>query len=174
MKKILTVAGGLLCLATQVSFAQEAAKTDKIIKVSGETVTAKVTAVTDHDVSFVYPGEETVNVIGTNQVKEIDFASGRVQMLTKRVEIHNEEDWGKVTVTTVPGDVQGLVSKGDVVAAAIPMTAFSSQEALNERATEKLKRKAAKMGAHIILLTSDQNSILAGKTVKKGVAYGYK
>jgi hypothetical protein len=54
------------------------------------------------------------------------------------------------------------------------MTAFSSQEALNERATEKLKRKAAKMGAHIILLTSDQNSILAGKTVKKGVAYGYQ
>lgn len=171
--KIMYAFVGVLCLAAHVGFAQEV-KADKILKMSGETVIAKVTAVTDHDVSFVYPGEETVNVIGANQVKEIDFASGRVQVLTKRVEIHNEEDWGKVTVTTVPGDVQGLVSKGDVVAAAIPMTAFSSQTALNERATEKLKRKAAKMGAHIILLTSDQNSILAGKTVKKGVAYGYQ
>lgn len=171
--KITSIVAGALCLVAHVGFAQEA-KNDKIVKMNGETVAVKVTAVTDREVSFTYPGEQTVNVIGVNQVKEIDFASGRVQMLTKRVEINNENDWGKVVVTTVPGDVQGLVSKGDVVAAAIPMTAFSSQEALNERATEKLKRKAAKMGAHIILLTSDQNSILAGKTVKKGVAYGYQ
>jgi len=70
--------------------------------------------------------------------------------------------------------VKGLVTKGDVVGTAIPMTAFSSQANLDERANEKLKRKAAKLGAHIILLTSDQASMLAGKTVKKGVAYGYQ
>ena len=164
----------VLCVTAHFAFAQEAAKTDKIVKVNGETVAAKVTAVTDHDVSFVYPGEEVVNVLIINQVKEVDFASGRVQKLTERVEIHNENDWGKVTITTVAGDVKGLVAKGDVVGTAIPMTAFSSQANMDERANEKLKRKAAKLGAHIILLTSDQASMMAGKTVKKGVAYGYQ
>lgn len=62
------------------------------MKVNGETVAAKVTAVTDHDVSFVYPGEDVVNVLNINQVKEVDFASGRVQKLTERVEIHSEND----------------------------------------------------------------------------------
>ena len=170
-KYFLVVALGL---AAHVSFAQDAPKTDKIIKVNGETVVAKVTAVTDHDVSFVYPGEEAVNVLSVSQVKEVNFASGRVQKLTERVEIHSENDWGKVAITTSPADVKGLVSKGDVVGAAMPMTAFSSAANLDERATEKLKRKAAKLGAHMILLTGDQTSVLAGKTVKKGVAYGYQ
>ncbi|WP_046243896.1 hypothetical protein [Hymenobacter terrenus] len=171
MKKTVTLLA-VLCAVAHTSFAQEV-KTDKIVKLNGETVSAKVTSVTDRDVSFVYPGEEAVNVISANQVKEIDFASGRVQTLATRVEIHSEEDWGKVVITTIESDVKGLVSKGDVVAAAIPMTAFSSQANMDARATEKLKRKAAKLGAHMILLTGDQASILAGKTVKKGVAYSY-
>jgi hypothetical protein len=161
-----------LSVAARVGLAQDV-KTDKIIKLNGETVEAKVTSVTDHDVSFVYPGEQAVNVISANQVKEVDFSSGRVQKMSSRVEIHSEEDWGKVTVTTVQDEVKGLTPKGAVVSSAVPMTAFSSQANMDERATEKLKRKAAKLGAHVVLLTSDQTSVIGGKMVKKGVAYGY-
>lgn len=172
MKKRFTLLA-LLCAAAHTGFAQEA-KTDKIVKLTGESLAVKVTSVTDRDVSFVYPGEEAVNVISANLVKEIDFASGRVQTLTTRVDIRTEEDWAKVTVTTLEGDIKGLVAKGDVVASVIPMTAFSSQANMDERAAEKLKRKAAKLGAHMILLTGDQGNVMGGKTVKKGVAYGYK
>lgn len=91
-----------------------------------------------------------------------------------RVEIHSEKDWEKVTITKVEEETKGLVSKGHVDATALQIGPMSL-ESLDAQATKKLKRKAAKLGAHIILITGNmQGLIQPGTYVRHGEAYGYQ
>ncbi|SFQ58890.1 hypothetical protein [Hymenobacter arizonensis] len=172
----------LLTLFALSAQAQEV-KTDKLTKLTNEEILVNVIAVNDREVSFTYPGETAVNVLNKNQVKEIGFASGRVEKITERVVIASEEDWQKVIVTTLESDVVGLTRKGEVRAKAAGATALSNQANIDARATEKLKREAARMGAHIILIQAQNtqrgsmgNAFQTAQvptSLKQGVAYSY-
>ena len=172
----------LLALFACSAHAQDV-KPDKLVKVTNESVLVNVVSVNERDVSFTYPGEKAVNVLSKNQIKEIDFASGRVEKMTEKVVIASEEDWQKVVVTTVEADVAGLTRKGEVRAKATGATALSNQANIDARATEKLKREAARLGAHIVLIQAQNtqrgsmgNMFQPAQTptsLKQGVAYGY-
>ncbi|AMR28990.1 hypothetical protein A0257_19060 [Hymenobacter psoromatis] len=172
-----------LVFASFNCFAQDV-KLDKIVKVNNETLSVKVVTVGEQSISFTYPNETVINTLSRNQIKEIDFASGRVQTITERIIIEGEQDWQKVIVTTLESDVSGLVRKGEVKAKATGGSTFSNQANIDARATEKLKKQAAKLGAHIILIQS-QNTQRASfgnvgqmgqgpTSLKQGVAYGYQ
>lgn len=168
----------LLALTSGVAHAQ-GVKLDKIVKLSGDTLRANVTTVGEQSVSFTYPGESVTNTLSKNQIKEIDFASGRVQPMSTRVTVRGEQDWANVLVTTSENDVAGLVRKGEVRAKASGMTTMSSQANIDARATEKLKREAARLGAHIVLLQNQSNQhglygLTTPGSMKQGIAYGYQ
>ena len=158
-------------------------KPDRLVKVTNEELLVNVVSVNEREVTFTYPGEKAVNVLSKNQIKEIGYASGRVEKMTERVVIVSEEDWQKVAVTTLESDVAGLSRKGEVRAKAAGATAMSNQANIDARATEKLKREAARLGAHIILLQAQNtqrgamgNAFQTAQvptSLKQGVAYGY-
>ncbi|GAA4054816.1 hypothetical protein GCM10022409_47400 [Hymenobacter glaciei] len=172
----------LLTLFAFSAKAQEV-KPDKLVKLTNEELLVNVISVNEREVSFSYPGEKAVNVVNKNQLKEIEFASGRVEKFSEKVVIASEEDWQKVVVTTLESDVSGLSRKGEVRAKASGATALSNQANIDARATEKLKREAAKMGAHIVLLQAQNtqrgsmgNAFQTAQvptSLKQGVAYGY-
>ncbi|GAB4037928.1 hypothetical protein [Spirosoma jeollabukense] len=155
---------------------------DVIVKLNSQQLNAKVTEGTGTDVKFKYPNEDLVNVVSKNLVQEIRFASGRTEPVSTRVEIFTEEDWPKVQVTTLESDVAGLAKLGEVRAKANGATVFSNSAKVDERATEKLKREAARLGAHLVLIQSknvrgsDYNYFgsTTARSVLTGVAYGYE
>ncbi|GAB3961928.1 hypothetical protein GCM10028805_61710 [Spirosoma harenae] len=167
----------LLVLSTVGAFAQ-----DMIVKLSGQELSAKVTEVGENEIKFKYPNEDLTNTVSKNLVKEIRFASGRTQPISTRVEILMEEDWPKVQITTLENEVAGLAKIGEVRAKANGATVFSNAAKVDERATEKLKREAARLGAHIVLIQSknvrgaDYNYFgsTTARSVLTGVAYGYE
>lgn len=167
----------LASLVSVGTFAQ-----DTIVKLNGQQLSAKVTEVTSTAVKFQYPNEDLVNSVSKNLVQEIRFASGRTEPVTARVEIFTEEDWPKVQVTTLEGDVSGLAKLGEVRAKANGATAFSNAAKVDERATEKLKREAARLGAHIVLIQSKNVrgsdysyfGSTTARSVLTGIAYGYE
>ncbi|MBJ6119008.1 hypothetical protein JAO76_12445 [Pontibacter sp. BT310] len=164
-------------------FSQER-KPDTITKLNGESMEVLVSTVGDKEISFVYLNETVTNVINKNQVKEIKFASGRVQKFSEKIVINGEQDWEKVIVTTLESDVAGLVRKGEVRAKASGGSTFSNQANIDEKATMKLKKEAAAMGAHIILIQSQKTETggysgaggmgTVPKSLKQGVAYSYQ
>lgn len=179
-KNILTLVLSCLALSSQ---AQDV-KPDKLIKLNAEELAVNVVSVSDNSVSFTYPGEKSVNMLSKNQIKEIDYASGRVEKFAEKISINGEGDWGKVQVTTLESDVAGLKRLGEVRAKAAGGTVFSNQANIDANATEKIKRAAAKMGAHVVLIqaqTTQRGSTasygqMMGQvptSLKQGVAYGY-
>jgi hypothetical protein len=166
----------LLSIAlVRTSLAQEAkpeAKLDQIVQLNGTTLNVKVRAVTTQNITYSPPGEDVLYTISPNVVRKITFASGRVQMISQRVDIQGAEDWELVTITVVPADVQGLVAKGEVIGRGIPFSGLSNPTKVNERAIKEFKQEAAKLGAHMILFTTEFG--YGPGVVKKGIAYGYE
>lgn len=167
----------LFTLVSVGAFAQ-----DTIVKLNGQQLKAKVVEVSNTDIKFHYPNEDLINSVNKNLVQEIRFASGRLEPVTTRVEIFTEEDWPKVQVTTLESDVAGLVKLGEVRAKANGATVFSNAAKVDERATEKFKREAARLGAHMVLIQSknvrgpDYNYFgsTSARSVLTGIAYGYE
>lgn len=175
MKKLFIVLFALL--SNFIAICQEK-QPDLLIKHSGEVMRVVVSNVTEKDITFTYPNETVINTISKNMVKEIQFSSGRIQKITERVIVTGEDDWEKVTITNNPDDVIGLVRKGEVRAKASNDWNFKSVKGVAEKAEKKIKKEAAEMKAHIILITEqttkDNSFFSSAKSFKSGVAYGYE
>lgn len=150
---------------------------DIIVKHNGEKLNAKITAV-DDKITFTYPGETVINTLSKNCVKEIIFSSGRIQECTTKIIILGEDDWEKVIFTSNPEDVKCLVRKGEVSASASNSWNFKSKDGVDKKASMKIKKEAAVMKAHIILLLDQHKegeTLLTGSSSSKsGIAYGYE
>ena len=85
-----------------------------------------------------------------------------------QAEIKSEKDWGKVTVTTVFEDVDGLIKGKEISAKTIGRTLTSNRNVLKMKTLEKLKREAAVKGYHMVLLVN-QNSRSFHRGGKHGV-----
>lgn len=64
------------------SFAQSTMKNDVIVKLSGEEMVGKIQEIGDSEVKFVYAGETLVYTIKKSDIAKINFASGRVEIVT--------------------------------------------------------------------------------------------
>ncbi|MFD1095600.1 hypothetical protein [Salegentibacter chungangensis] len=126
---------------------------------NNEKVICDVKEITADAVKFSYPGEDLLNTVYKNRVKEIIFDNGRVQTFsagTSLKKVNNVDEFEKVTVTAVEGEIKGLYKLGVVSSKAKGTTTLSNQERVKERAYRKLKTEAAMMGANIIYITNQR------------------
>jgi len=156
MKQILALLA--IILTINITYGQ-----DKIVKLSGDTINCKVKEITDDNIKFSYAGEDLLNNLSQNVVKEIIFSSGRIQKFSERVVINGEEDWEKVKITTLESDIEGLVKGEEMMAKASSGWSTTNQGKMQKKAMDKLKKQAAAKGYHMVLLIT---------TTGKGGHYG--
>jgi len=152
---------------------------DRIIKLSGDTVSCTVSEINQHNIKFKYPDEDLVNIISTNIVQEIYFNSGRVQKFNARILVLSAADWGKVIITKNASDVEGLKRIGEVSAKA-SSGAPVDQAKIQKKAMDKLRKKAASLKGHIVLILTESGDPggwgPSGGSTKAsyiGIVYGY-
>ena len=176
MKKTLIII--FIATLTKVAYCQETVKNDTLFQLNSEEIICKVSHISESEIVYSYVGESLTNSISKKQVKEIHFSSGRIQKFSEIIVIEGEDDWEKVQITTLQSDVVGLVKKGEVKGKAMG-SALANMSKVKGRAEEQIKKAAAAMGAHIILVqmyntTDSQIGISYGKANINGVAYGYE
>ena len=153
---------------------------DKIIKQNGDTITCKVSDITQDDIKYITEGGTITDNIAKSTVQEIIFESGLVQNFRNRSVINGEEDWEKVQITTVESDVAGMVKGEEIKATSTTRSSIKDQAKIEKKAIEKLKKKAAEKGYYIVLLinATDQGKVskffIGGYAGATGVGYKYE
>ena len=150
---------------------------DKVVLRSGEELNVKIVQNGETSIQFQYPGEEMLNEKNKREIKYIVYASGRREECSQGIEvpvIKSKSDWKKkVVITYVESDVVGLKRVGELKATSGwggPLgSSMGYKGALN-----KLKKKAAKMGAGVVLVHESPNktaAALGGGVQVVGTAY---
>lgn len=162
--KIYTLLILMVCYTCSI-FAQ-----DKVVLRNGEELNVKVTMVGTDCVQFQYPGETVVNQKTKNEVRYILYENGRKEKITSSVDVpiinpdNWKKEWEKVIVTYVSDDVEGLTRVDNIQSTSTWGGLGGGQGLGYKRCIKGLKKKAAKLGAGIILIT-DRPSKLSGVTV---------
>ena len=154
---------------------------DKVYLHTGDIWKVSVIELTDTGVKYKFQGEDLVNNISKLLVERIEFSSGRTQKITDKVVIEGEADWEKVQITNIAEEIKGLTRKGEVHSKSTgAWGAASNAKKVYMKAEEKLKKEAAKLGAHsiymkdLVVKDGDMMSGQWAKSMLSGVAYGYK
>lgn len=151
----------------------QSASNDTITKMSGERIAVKVLSTSESSVTFSWPGETMTISMSKNLIEEIKYASGRKEKLSEKIVIRGEDDWEKVKQTTQASDIEGLVKKGDITGTTANLGLYTPLKKCEAKIIVQLKHDAAKLGAHIILITNPLVEQRTRYTIG-GVAYGYK
>ena len=145
---------------------------DTIAKMSGERIAVKIVNTNENNVTFSWPGESSTTSLSKNLIEQITYSSGRKEKFNEKIVIKGEDDWEKVKITTIASDIEGLVKKGDITGTAANMGLYTSLKKVEPKIHIQLKHDAAKLGAHIILITNPLTEQKTRYTIG-GVAYGY-
>ncbi|MDN5205114.1 hypothetical protein QQ008_27250 [Fulvivirgaceae bacterium BMA10] len=149
---------------------------DVIQLLNGESLRVKVTIITERSVTFNYPGESISYTKSKNNIQDIFYASGRREKVNEKINVQDEKDWMKVIITNIPEDVEGLSKRGDLKVKSTATTVFTGAAKIDEKATNKLKKQAARLGAHIVYVqseTNDRGLRNVNRSIKSGTAYSY-
>ena len=179
MKKIVCMM--LICIGMCIC---TMAQTDKVYLHNGTTLEVSVKGISGGTITYSYPGESLTQEISEKQVEKIQFASGRVQQVSEKIIVKDEDDWEKVMITNLESDVAGLVRKGEVKGSKTG-SAMSNTAKIQAKAEKEMKEQAAEMGAHVILIKNYQIKDGGGmngmtgfggnaKASVSGIAYGYE
>jgi hypothetical protein len=152
----------------------ESAKTDQVFMLNGDVLKVVITALSPTSIDFHYPGEENIlhKEMKAN-IARILFASGRTEIISSQVserkypEIKSADDWLLVEVTEDRSKVAGLVAVQDLKVTSFWGGALWSEKGVSD-CTRNLKKKAAELGAPIVLITDKK---LGGTTTLTGTAY---
>lgn len=174
MKKI------ILLVTLAFGFATANAQVDVITKHNGETVKGKVVKLEEYTIVYKYDGEDAENTMSKYAIEKIVYGkSGRVEEVTEKVTVNNEDDWEKVVVLEDKAYISGL-KKGDEVRGKTGLINFQTGNTGDKKADKKLKMAAAALGCPFILLTSDKTTVGANsnqlggsQAIKKGITYKY-
>lgn len=155
---------------------------DTIHTYSNEKIICKVVEILDDKVKYKYINEDIINSISKNNFTSIVLESGRIINGNPRVIILDENDWTKVVITKEASDISDLDKVAEISEKAVSSAgAYGSLEKMKKKALDALKKKAAKLGCHIVLILDDNS--MDGKTNQafkwtkasfSGVAYKYK
>jgi len=159
----------LATLFTLIAFAQN----DKLLKHDGKSVDVKVLKVSEFTITFTYPNETAEQSIGKYAVKEIDYASGRKESVTDKVQVAGEDDWENVVIVEDKAAVEGLKKLGEIRGKTNGLFAFHTAGSADKKSMKKLKAAAAELGGQFVLLTSDKDNQFTAQSIKKGIAYSY-
>jgi hypothetical protein len=149
-------------------------RVDTIILVSGKKLLGKIHGVSSSKISY-YPSAKTkIEELARKQIHKILYSTGRVEMFNKPAfEMVAEGDFKTIVLTENPEEVNGLYELGKV-------DAQSSKGSRNAKAAQqsadiRLQKKAANMGAYIVLIKKRESKGGYGEVPThfvEGVAYG--
>jgi len=143
------------------------AKYDKIITFGREVFVGKIHNITYSEVRFTCPGDERLNAINRSRISQILYGDGRRDVFialedrtvrqkelvdTSRIIIRSQKDWMKVKMTGNPSDVAGLKAKGNLRASYEADIGNAGNDELMRQAGIILKKKAALLKAHYVLV----------------------
>jgi hypothetical protein len=149
-------------------------RVDTIILVSGKKLLGKVNGVLTSKVTYFPLGKTKIEDLARKQIQLIRYSTGRVEKFNKPAyEMVAEGDFKTIILTDKPDEVSGLFKLGKV-------NAQSSKAARNAKAAEesaniRLQKKAANMGAYIVLITRRESKGGYGEVPThfvEGIAYG--
>jgi hypothetical protein len=149
---------------------------DKVVLRSGDTLNVKIQKSTDDKVEYTFPNETTLNEKSKKEIVKVIYSSGREEKCNTKFEIptiNGESDWKNVVITYLPSDVEGLTRVSDVKATSMWGGSMGSSIGY-KGALNKLKRRAAKLNAGVILITSQPNqqaAAMGGGVQVVGIAY---
>lgn len=169
----------LLTLFVLVGYPQQSnsgyvEKLDTIVLVSGKKLLAKVQMVTPTKVTFYSEGKTILEELKRKQIFKILYSFGKVEIFNKPAfEMVAEGDWKTIILTDKKEEVEGLYELGKVDAQS---TKGSRTEKAAERSANiRLQKKAANMGAFIVLVTKRESIGGYGEVPThfvEGIAYG--
>lgn len=147
------------------------AQVDKIYKHNGEIVEGKVNRITEFTVEYAYDGEDAVQSLSKYAVNKIFYGkSTRIEDISEKIEINDDDDWNKVIILEDKSLVAGLKKKEDLKAKT-GLINLRTGNGKDERAEKVLKQQAADARCPFILLLSDKT---VGQSAKKtGSCYRY-
>lgn len=140
---------------------------DKIVTFDREVFVGRIYNVTYSDVRFYTPGDDNLSAIGKSQVSQILYADGRRDVFialddrvvkqselvdTTRIVIKNQKDWMRVRVTEDPAEVSHLKPYGDIKANYEAEVGNVGKDDLMRHAGIILKKRAALLKAHYVLI----------------------
>jgi len=160
----------ILCLFS-ISFASAQ---DLIVKHDGGKLNVKVNYITESAIIFTIAGETDSDMIGKARVEKIIYKSGRIEPITEKIEVHGKKDWEKIIITRNPLYVIGLTKKGEIHVKS--GKEFNGIVSYGNGDFENMKKQAASMGAHVIVLEAYDARQQSGSTGvdHKVLAYGYE
>ena len=145
---------------------------DKIVKIKGDTLKVAIQNVSESSITFSYPNEKVTQTVSKKTVKEIIYSNGRTENVTTPTIISGEADWEKVLLTTNPTDVEGLTNLGELEGSG--KSAAGGEKQTRPKAEKDIKTQAAKKGAFIIFVKSQNFSVgMSNRFIITGTAYGY-
>ena len=132
---------------------------DKVVLKNGKELSVKIVKNDESTIEFQYPGESLLNVKNKREIKCIIYESGRIEEVNQGIEIpiiKNEKDWEKVVETYLESDVEGLTRVDEIKATSGWGGAMGSSLGY-KKCINKLKKRAAKLGASVILIHGQPN-----------------
>jgi hypothetical protein len=147
----------------------ELAEYDKIITFDREVYVGKIHNITFSEVRITLPHDSQLTAIARSRVSQILYADGRRDVFialddrtvrqtelvdTARIIIKNQKDWMKVRITENPAEVNGLLARGDLKVTYEADIGNVTNEELMRHAGNLLRKKAASLKAHYVLVES--------------------
>jgi hypothetical protein len=145
------------------------AKLDKIITYDRDVYVGKIHNITFAEVRFISPGNDRLVSVNKSEISQILYADGRRDVFialedksvkqqelvdTARIIIKNQKDWMKVTVTENPDDVKAFTARGNLKVTYEAETGNVDNDELMRQVSVRLKKKAAALRAHCVLVES--------------------
>ena len=158
MKKLFAI----ICISA--IFADNAYSQDKVVLKSGEELNVKIVQNNETTIQFQYPGETLVNEKNKREIQYIVYESGRREEINQGIvvpKISSKDDWEKVVETYLESDVAGLTRVAQLKATSGWGGSLGSSIGY-KGAIKKLKKKAAKLGAGVILIHGVPNQACQG------------
>lgn len=152
----------------------EEANVDTIILVSGKRLLGKIHSVSSSKITYYPIGKSKIEELARKQINRILYSTGRMEFFNKPAfEMVAEGDFKTIVLTENPEEVNGLYDLG-------PVKAQSSKAARNAKSAQqsadiRLQKKAANMGAYIVLIKKRESKGGYGEVPThfvEGEAYG--
>jgi hypothetical protein len=165
---------------------------DKIITFDRHVYVVKINNITYSEVRFNYPSDDRLNSLNRSKISQILYSDGRRDVFiplddrkvkekklvdTTRIIIKNQKDWMKVLVTENPVEVNNLITKGNIKASYEAEIGNAGNDELMRQAGIILKKKAAALKAHYVLIDTKFFYKAYGDLPKvevTGRAFGYR
>lgn len=147
MKKILLII--VICIHYY-----ELSGQDLIILRKGDSLNVTITKSLPDMLEFTFPAENSITILNKEKVHKIIYGSGRVEICNDKRTlpiILGKNDWEKVIITFDENEIEGLIECETIIGTSNYGSLASVQG--GEIAIIKMKKKAATIGASIILIT---------------------